>query len=172
MTRPATPRKSLLVALAAGALALAASGAEVDEAGTTPPASPSATAPAETSEPTSAPTTPPATDSPDTPTTDAPTPAAVTLTFDGRTVPIATACAGVDGAVLATTEGEVTISLVREEGVALRYNGEGFTAETDEVQVEETADGATYTATLSSDQVDPVEVVMTVAAAVDDLPDC
>jgi hypothetical protein len=138
-------RRYLTIALAAGALALPACGAEVDEAGTT---------------------------APEAPTTDAPTPAAVTLTFDDRTVPIATACAGVDGAVLATTEGEVTISLVREEGIALRYHGEGFTADSDEVQVEDTADGATYTATLSSDQVDPVDVVMTVTAAADDLPNC
>ena len=82
----------------------------------------------------------------------------VGLSFDGQRVPIADACSGVDGAVLATTEGEVTITLVREEGTALRYDGEGLTAETDEVEVEEIGESTIYRATLESDQVPAVDV--------------
>lgn len=85
-------------------------------------------------------------------------PATVALTFDGQAVPIATACNGVDGAVLATTEGEVTITLVQEEGIALRYQGEGMTAETDQVEVEEIGESTVYRATLESDEVPAVDV--------------
>ena len=72
--------------------------------------------------------------------------APVTLAFDGREVPVATTCTGADGAVLATTEGEVTITLVREEGPALRYRGEGAEAETSDVAIEGGTDTTTYTA--------------------------
>ncbi len=84
----------------------------------------------------------------------------VGLTFDGQRVPIATSCNGVDGAVLATTEGEVTIALVREEGVALRYAAEGMTAETADVEVEQIGQSTIYRATLESDQVPAVDVEM------------
>ena len=84
----------------------------------------------------------------------------VGLWFDGQRVPIASACNGVDGAVLATTEGEVTISLVREEGIALRYQAEGGTAETDDVEVEEIGESTIYRATLASEQVPAVDVEM------------
>lgn len=80
------------------------------------------------------------------------------LTFDGQRVPIADACNGVDGAVLATTEGEVTITLVQEEGTALRYQAEGFMAETDQVEVEEVGISTIYRATLESDDVPAVDV--------------
>lgn len=86
----------------------------------------------------------------------------VTLAFDGRAVPIATQCTGADGAILATTQGEVTITLVREDGLSLRYAAEGTRAETDEVAVRGGTDTTTYTATLSSDDVAPVEVTMVV----------
>lgn len=86
----------------------------------------------------------------------------VGLWFDGQRVPIATSCNGADGAVLATTEGEVTITLVHEESTALRYNGEGMTAETDDVEVEEVGESTIYRATLESDQVPAVEVQMEV----------
>ena len=100
-------------------------------------------------------------------------PATVALTFDGQRVPIATACNGVDGAVLATTEGEVTITLVQEEGVTLRYEAEGATAETDEVTVDESEDDTIYTATLSGEQVDPLAVTLAVASGADQLlPAC
>lgn len=96
---------------------------------------------------------------------------AVGLTFDGQRVPIATSCNGVDGAVLATTEGEVTVTLVREEGVALRYAGEGMTAETDDVEVEEIGESTIYRATLESDQVPAVDVEMELGDT-SVLPDC
>jgi hypothetical protein len=86
----------------------------------------------------------------------------VTLAFDGREVPVAEACTGVDGAILATTEGEVTITLVREEGTALRYQAEGSSAETDEVTVEGGTDTTTYRATLSSPEVAPIAVTLVV----------
>lgn len=85
-------------------------------------------------------------------------PAAVTLTLDGRRVPLTGACNGVDGAVLATTQGEVTVTLVREEGTALRYAGEGMTAETDQVEVETVGESTVHRATLQSDQVPTVDV--------------
>lgn len=89
--------------------------------------------------------------------------AAVSLSFDGQPVPIATACTGADGAVLVTTEGEVTVILVREDGTALRYNGEGMTAETSDVTIEEIGQSTVYEATLESDQVEPVDVTLEVA---------
>lgn len=75
-------------------------------------------------------------------------PVTVALSFDGQQMPIVQACNGVDGAVLATTEGEVTIMLVREERTVLRYEGEGRTAETDEVSVDEVGASTIYRATL------------------------
>lgn len=87
-------------------------------------------------------------------------PATVALTFDGQRVPIAAACNGVDGAVLATTEGEVTITLVQEEGTALRYQAEGLSAETDQVEVEEVGISTIYRATIESDDVPAVDVEM------------
>ena len=87
-------------------------------------------------------------------------PATVALTFDGQRVPVATACNGVDGAVLATTEGEVTITLVQEEGTALRYQAEGMTAETDQVEVEEVGISTIYRATIESDDVPALDVEM------------
>ncbi len=86
----------------------------------------------------------------------------VTLAFDGRAVPVAVACTGADGAIVVTTQGEVTITLVREDGLALRYSAEGTEAETDEVAVHGGTDTTTYTATLSSADVAPVEVSMVV----------
>ena len=84
--------------------------------------------------------------------------AAVALRFDRQPVPIANACSGADGAVLVTTEGEVTVTLVREDGVALRYSGEGMTAETADVTVEEVGESTIYRATLESDEVPAVDV--------------
>ncbi|MDX1620304.1 MAG: hypothetical protein R3320_04895 [Nitriliruptorales bacterium] len=84
--------------------------------------------------------------------------AAVALRFDGESVPVASACNGADGAVLATTVGEVTITLVREDGTALRYNGEGMVAETSDVTVEEIGESTIYRATLQSDEVPAVDV--------------
>lgn len=75
-------------------------------------------------------------------------PATVALSFDGQQAPIAEACNDVGGAVLATTEGEVTITLVRGERTVMRYEGEGRTAETDEVDVEEIGASTIYSATL------------------------
>lgn len=88
--------------------------------------------------------------------------AAVSLSLDGQPVPIATACAGADGAVLVTTEGEVTVTLVREDGTALRYDGEGMTAETSDVTIEEVGQSTIYEATLESDEVEPVDVTLEV----------
>ena len=88
--------------------------------------------------------------------------APVTLAFDDREVPVVTTCTGADGAVLATTEGEVTITLVREEGPALRYRGEGAEAESTDVTVEGGTDTTTYTATLSSGDVPSIAVTMVV----------
>lgn len=125
---------------------------------------------------TDAPSPRPTASSADPTTAEVPTPDTtdpVVLAFDGRAVPLATACAGVDGSILATTEGEVTITLVREEGTALRYQAEGTTAETDEVTVDESADDTVFTATLSSEQVEPLAVTMTVATdALSTLPSC
>lgn len=164
------PRRPLLAILTAAAIGLAAcgpAGTIDDVTGTTPPAatpdtteaadSTDSTEPTEAGSPTDthAPT-PHATDPGSAPV------APVALAFDGHEVPVATRCAGADGAILATTDGEVTISLIREEGIALRYEAEGSTAETDEVAVTGGTDTTTYTATLSSDQVDPVEVTMVV----------
>lgn len=105
------------------------------------------------------------------PTPDEETP--VVLAFDGRAVPLATACAGVDGAILATTEGEVTITLVQEEGTSLRYEAEGTTTETDEVTVDDSQDDTVYSATFSSDEVEELAVTMTVVSdAAEHLPDC
>lgn len=84
--------------------------------------------------------------------------AAVVLTLDGRRAALMTACNGADGAVLATTQGEVIVTLVREDGIALRYNGEGMIAETSDVEVEEIGASTVYRATLKSDQVPAVEV--------------
>ena len=181
------PRRPLLAVLAAASIGLAACGA-TDSTDTTAGAAPPASdpSPVATSEPDTEPTTPvvedegpgtdevpttppvedegPGTDTPPAPAADPDSVAVepVTLAFDGREVPVATSCLGADGAILATTEGEVTITLVREEGVALRYAAEGTTAETDEVVVEGGTDTTTYTATLSSDDVAPVEVAMVV----------
>jgi hypothetical protein len=95
----------------------------------------------------------------------------VTLAFDGREVPVASACAGADGAVLATTEGEVTIMLVREQGLAMRLVAEGHAAETDAVSVEGGTDATTYRADLAAVDVPEVTVAMMtmddVAAALD-----
>lgn len=85
-------------------------------------------------------------------------PATVALFLDGRRVPVTAACNGVDGAVLATTEGEVTVALVREEGTALRYRAEGLTAETDQVEVEEIGVSTIYRGTIASDEVPAVDV--------------
>lgn len=98
-------------------------------------------------------------------------PATVALTFDGQPVPVATACLGADGAVLATTEGEVTVTLVQEEGTALRYSGEGMTAETSDVTVEEVGETTVYHATLESDEVPAVLVALEVGDT-SDLADC
>ena len=181
-------RRPLLAVLALAAIGLAGCGAADTVADTAAAPAPTASAPATTTPApqTTAPvvedegpgtdTPPPATaevedEGPGTDTVPAPAPATdegdgaidpVTLAFDGREVPVATACAGADGAVLATTEGEVTITLVREEGLALRYLGEGARAETTDVTVEGGTDATTYTATLSSDDVPPVEVTMAV----------
>ncbi len=101
---------------------------------------------------------------PDVPMTSAQNP--VVLAFDGRQVPLAEdACTGEDGTIRATTEGEVTITLARQDGVALRYEAEGTTAETDEVTVTESEDENLYAATLSSEQVEPLAVTMAVNAA-------
>ena len=98
-------------------------------------------------------------------------PVTVAVTLDGQRVPIASACNGVDGAVLATTEGEVTISLVREEGTALRYQAEGFSAETADVELEEIGVSDVYRATLSSDEVPAVDVELELGDT-SVLPDC
>lgn len=178
-------RRPLLTVLTVAAIGLAACGtAEVaDDVAAPDPAAAATTEPdAEPTAPAAedegpgtdvVPTTPPVED--EGPGTDTPpAPAAdpdgavdsavepVTLAFDGREVPVAQACTGADGAILATTEGEVTITLVREEGVALRYQAEGSTAETDEVAVEGGTDTTTYRATLSSPEVAPVAVTMVV----------
>lgn len=98
-------------------------------------------------------------------------PATVALSFDGLPVPIATACTGADGAVLATTDGEVTVTLVQEDAAALRYSGEGMTAETTEVTVEEIGESTVYRATLESEQVPAVEVTFEVGDT-SELEDC
>lgn len=98
-------------------------------------------------------------------------PADVALSFDGQQVPVATACNGVDGAVLVTTEGEVTITLVQEEGTALRYDGEGMLAETADVEVETIDQTTIYTATLASDQVPAVDVALEITDTTG-LPEC
>lgn len=91
-------------------------------------------------------------------------PAAIALTFDGQRVPIANACNTADGGVAATTEGEVTITLVRTEtSVALRYSDEGMTAETDLLDVSEVGDFVVYEATLSSDDVPAVDVILEIS---------
>lgn len=100
------------------------------------------------------------------PMADAETP--VVLGFDGRQVPLVEACAGADGAIRATTEGEVTVTLVREDGVALRYEAEDATAETDEVTVDDSRDDTIYTATLSSEQVEPLAVTLAVVTGAED----
>ena len=87
-------------------------------------------------------------------------PATVALSFDEQPVPIALACNGADGAVLVTTEGEVTVTLVQEEGTALRYNGEGMTAETTDVTVEQIGESTVYRATLQSEEVPAVDVTL------------
>lgn len=148
-------RRPLLTVLATAAIGLAA-------CGTTEPDTPTEAAPADT--PTEdAPADAPADDEePAAAPADDPAMSPVTLAFDGREVPVATQCTGVDGAILATTQGEVTITLVREAGLALRYQAEGTTAETDEVQVTGGTDTTTYRATLSSDEVAPLDVTMVV----------
>ena len=177
-------RRTLLTVFAVASLGLAACGGADPSTDVAAPARTTTTAPStETAAPVS--TTPPTVEDegpgtdvvPAAPADDqAPAPAPemdrdedagapvspVTLAFDGREVPIATQCTGADGAILATTQGEVTITLVREEGVALRYQAEGTSAEADEVAVEGGTDATTYTATLSSDDVAPVEVTMVV----------
>jgi hypothetical protein len=122
---------------------------EADTPTDTPTEAAPADAPADDEEPAAAPA-------------DDPAVSPVTLAFDGREVPVATQCTGVDGAILATTEGEVTITLVREAGLALRYQAEGTTAETDAVEVTGGTDTTTYRATLSSDEVAPLDVTMVV----------
>ena len=97
--------------------------------------------------------------------------AAVVLTLDGKRATLMAACNGVDGAVLATTQGEVTVTLVREEGTALRYNGEGMIAETSDVEVEEIGSSTVYRATLESDEVPAVEVAFEIND-VSTLDDC
>ena len=105
------------------------------------------------------------------PTTDAEDP--VVLAFDGQQVPLAEACTGADGAILATTEGEVTITLVRGDDVALRYASEDAIAESEEVAVTTSQDENLYAATLSSEQVEPLSVTMAVMASEGQvLPSC
>ncbi len=174
------PRRTLLTVFAVASIGLAACGAADPAAEVAAPAPTTTTAPS-TETPTTTPSpvedegpgtdVVPAAPADDQPPAPAPeveveeefTPVSpVTLAFDGREVPIATQCTGVDGAILATTEGEVTITLVREEGIALRYQAAGTSAETDQVTVGGGTDATTYTATLSSDDVDAVEVTMVV----------
>ena len=87
-------------------------------------------------------------------------PATVALSFDGQPVPIVLACNGADGAVLVTTEGEVTVTLVQEDGLALRYSGEGLTAETSDVEVEEIGVSTVYRGTVESDAVPAVDITL------------
>ncbi len=90
-------------------------------------------------------------------------PAAIALTFDDQRVPIAVACNTASG-VSATTEGEVTIELVRTDtSVALRYSAEGAVAETELLDVSEVGDFVVYEATLSSDDVPAVNVVLEIS---------
>lgn len=116
--------------------------------------------------------TDPETASPDVPRTTDDRP--VVVAFDGLVVPLGNVCAGADGAVRATTEDEgIVVTLVREDGVALRYDSADATTETDEVTVDESEDDTVYTATLSTDQRDELAVTMTVAAdATAELPSC
>jgi hypothetical protein len=101
------------------------------------------------------------------------TSAPATLALDGTTVPLVHECAGVDGAVLVTTQGEVTVTLVREDGLALRYSGEGATAETGDVTTTDNADGSTtYTGTISGSDTGTVAIELTLTAAAADLPAC
>lgn len=98
-------------------------------------------------------------------------PVTVALWFDDQRVPIESACNGVDGAVLATTVGEVTITIVREEGLAMRYQAEGLEAETSDVTEQETGVTSVYEATLESADVPAVDVRMETGDT-SVLPDC
>ena len=98
-------------------------------------------------------------------------PATVSLSFDGQPVPIVLACGGADGGVVVTTEGEVTVALVQEDGTALRYSGEGMTAETSEVTVEEIGESTVYRAMLQSAEVPALEVTLELGDT-SELQDC
>ena len=113
---------------------------------------------------------PPLTES-EVPAADPQTP--VVLAFDGRQVPIAESCVGADGAIRTTTEDGITITLVRGDDAALRYDSEGATAETDELTVDDSPDDNVYTATLSSEDVDPLAVNLSILDGAEDyLPAC
>lgn len=172
-------RKLLLVPLATTALALTACGGADITGTTTPTASTSPTANDTAGATPSASTAPVVDTGTSTPGQPAPgsatssTPAPTSLDLDGRTVPLVSECSGVDGAVLVTTQGEVTIMLVREDGLALRYSGEGAMAETSDVTTVENADGtATYTGTISGPDTGTVAVALTLAPSAAGLPAC
>ena len=82
----------------------------------------------------------------------------------------ATACAGADGAVVATLPNGDHVQLVREEGDALRYlRADGTTAETADLDVIEAGGRARYAGTVEVDG-QPVDLVLIPSTGGD--PDC
>lgn len=97
----------------------------------------------------------------------------VVLSLNGITVPTDDVCAGADGAVRVTTAEDVVVTLVREDGTAVRYQAEDVLAETDEVEVDESPDDTVYSATLSDEEVAPMAITMVVhGPSVGTLPAC
>lgn len=96
----------------------------------------------------------------------------VVLGLNGIEVPVEDACAGVDGAILAQSADDITVTLVREAGEAIRYEVDDMSAETTEVVVDASADDTVYSATVSGDGMQTTAVTMVVDDTASTLPAC
>ncbi len=85
-------------------------------------------------------------------------PATVTLSIDGGQVPVVEACNRADGGVEVATQDDVRVTLVKEDGDVLRWENDGATAETDEVEVEEVGVFTIHRGTIESGDVPAVFV--------------
>lgn len=100
------------------------------------------------------------------------TPATAALFFDGRQVPIAEACNGADGAVIATTQGEVTIQAILEDPEpAMRYMAEGEELYIEDVTTSEMGITTVYEGTFEPAGSEPLDVRFEVGDT-SDLDDC
>lgn len=97
----------------------------------------------------------------------------VVVAFDGLVAPLDEVCAGADGAIRATTEDGTVVTLVREDGTAIRYDGDDVSVEIDDVVVDEGPKETVYSGGLRDGEADVRAITITVLGAEGQLvPDC